>query len=112
MVMVVQSFIELYGREPTPREIGKMMEIKARIDKKRNALMGPNKYNPDMKSPPKPPKDAPKRKPRLTQLSLENKKINRMVKLEMGIDKIAYVLGVKCQRLSFKSTSTKCQGMM
>ena len=36
MVMVVQSFIELYGREPTPREIGKMMEIKARIDKKRN----------------------------------------------------------------------------
>ena len=107
MVMVVQSFIELYGREPTPSEIGKMMEIKARIDKKRNTLMGPNKYNPDMKSPPKPPKDAPKRKPRLTQLSLENKKINRMVKLEMGIDKIAYVLVVKMSEVEFQINKHK-----
>ena len=94
MVMVVDSFIALYGREPTPTEIGKMMEIKANIDKQRNKLMGPNKYNPEMKSP-KRTVGRPKRQPRLTRLSMECKKINRMVKLGMGIDKIAYVLGIK-----------------
>ena len=93
MVMVVQSFIDLYGKEPSPDEIRKLMELEAKYAKKRNKLMSPNKYNPEMKSPAKPEPIVNKtKKPKLTRLSYQGKQINRLLKMGITLDKISYIL--------------------
>lgn len=105
MVMVVQSFINLYGREPTPEEIGKMMELKARIDSQRNSLMAPNKYNPEMKSPAQKSAqqcEPKKRKPRPPQPSVQGKQINRMIKCGISIDKISYILDLQMSEVEYQ----------
>lgn len=93
MGAIVQSFIDLYGREPSPYEIGRLMEIEARIAKKRNKLMSPNKYNPEMKSAAMPePIVNKKKKQKLTRLSYQGKQINRLLKMGITLDKISYIL--------------------
>ena len=100
MVQVITSFKDLYGREPTATELTRMMEIKARLDKKHNRLMAPNKYNPTMADPAKLGRlggkargNAKQRK--VTKPSKTGRIINRMLKSNMPLDKIAYILGEK-----------------
>ena len=98
MVQVITSFKDLYGREPTPTELTRMMEIKARIDKKHNRLMAPNKYNPTMADPAKLGRLGGKSKSKehkITKPSKMGRMINRMLKSNMPLDKIAYILGEK-----------------
>ena len=98
MVQVITSFKDLYGREPTATELTRMMEIKARIDKKHNRLMAPNKYNPTMADPAKLGRLGGKSKGKehkITKPSKMGRMINRMLKSNMPLDKIAYILGEK-----------------
>ena len=98
MVQVITSFKDLYGREPTATELTRMMEIKARLDKKHNRLMAPNKYNPTMIDPAKLGRLGGKAKGKqrkTTKPSKMGRIINRMLKSNMPIDKIAYILGEK-----------------